>query len=75
MLKRVALRLIEGWQTNQNRPRGLCLHRPTCSAYGHRVISERGFFVGGLMTAWRIVRCNGCAARASDARHPRSGLG
>jgi len=77
VLRRVALRLIEGWQANQNRPRGLCLHRPTCSAYGHRAISERGFFVGGLMTAWRVLRSNGCtsssaptaaAAPVADAR-------
>lgn len=52
--------MIEAWQANQNRPLGLCLHTPTCSVYGHRVISQYGFLRGGIMTAWRIVRCNGC---------------
>jgi hypothetical protein len=58
--KASALRMIEAWQANQNRPRGLCLRTPTCSAYGHEVISRHGILRGGVMAAWRVVTCNGC---------------
>jgi hypothetical protein len=57
-LQRAVLRMIEAWQENPDRPRGTCLHTPTCSAYGHRAISEHGVVAGGFMTAWRIFRCN-----------------
>jgi uncharacterized protein len=54
------LRIIEAWQANPSRPRGRCLQSPTCSAYGHDAISRYGVLRGGVMTAWRIFRCNGC---------------
>lgn len=64
-MKKAALRMIEAWQVNPNRPRGLCLHSPTCSAYGYWVISEYGVLRGGVMTAWRIFTCNRCLTRQS----------
>lgn len=62
-MKKAVLRMIEAWQVNPDRPRGLCLQTPTCSVYGHRVISEHGVVRGGIMTAWRIFTCNGCMTR------------
>jgi putative component of membrane protein insertase Oxa1/YidC/SpoIIIJ protein YidD len=59
-MKATVLRLIEAWQTNPNRKRGLCLQIPTCSVYGHRAISQYGLIRGGTLTAWRIFTCNGC---------------
>jgi uncharacterized protein len=69
-MKSTMLRMIEAWQRNPDRPRGMCLHRPTCSVYGHRAISRHGVLRGGVMTAWRIARCNRCArgARAVTGR-------
>jgi uncharacterized protein len=63
-MKRAVLRAIEAWQANQNRPRGRCLHTPTCSAYGHQVISRYGVARGAVMTAGRIFTCNGCLTAA-----------
>jgi putative component of membrane protein insertase Oxa1/YidC/SpoIIIJ protein YidD len=63
-MKRAALRAIEAWQANQNRPRGRCLRTPTCSVYGHQVISRHGVLRGAVMTAWRIFTCNGCLTAA-----------
>jgi uncharacterized protein len=59
-VKNAALRAIEAWQASTARPRGYCLHTPTCSAYGHRAISEHGLLRGGAMTAWRVFMCNSC---------------
>lgn len=62
-MKANVLRMIEAWQANPDRRRGLCLQTPTCSVYGHNVISRYGVLRGGIMTAWRIFRCNGCINR------------
>ncbi len=61
-LKHGILKAIEAWQNNPHRPRGMCLHSPTCSVYGHQAITRYGLFRGGLMTAWRVLRCNRCLA-------------
>ncbi|NQT71693.1 MAG: membrane protein insertion efficiency factor YidD [Chloroflexi bacterium] len=35
-----------------------CRYQPTCSHYGYEAINKHGFWKGGWMTAWRIMRCN-----------------
>lgn len=35
-----------------------CPYIPTCSQYGLEAIEKYGAFKGGLMAAWRILRCN-----------------
>ena len=35
-----------------------CRFTPTCSAYAIEAFRKRGFFVGLILTAWRILRCN-----------------
>lgn len=35
-----------------------CRFTPTCSAYAVEAYKKRGFFVGTLLTVWRILRCN-----------------
>lgn len=35
-----------------------CRFTPTCSAYAIEAFSKRGFFVGFILTVWRILRCN-----------------
>jgi uncharacterized protein len=62
-MKGAALRVIEAWQQNPNRVRGLCLRSPTCSAYGYQAISRYGLIRGGVMTAWRVLTCNSCMTR------------
>ena len=39
-------------------PHGYCRFRPTCSEYGVAAIEKYGLIKGGLMTSWRILRCN-----------------
>jgi uncharacterized protein len=38
--------------------RRVCRYHPTCSEYGYAAIGRFGFWKGGLMTMWRIMRCN-----------------
>ncbi|MCH5353225.1 MAG: membrane protein insertion efficiency factor YidD [Acutalibacter sp.] len=35
-----------------------CKYIPTCSQYGLEAIERFGAFKGGLLTLWRILRCN-----------------
>lgn len=39
-------------------PHGFCRFNPTCSQYGVEAIEKYGIIKGGLMTSWRILRCN-----------------
>jgi putative membrane protein insertion efficiency factor len=39
-------------------PHGFCRFTPTCSQYGLEAIEKYGIIQGGLMTSWRILRCN-----------------
>ena len=35
-----------------------CRFTPTCSAYAYEAYQKRGFFVGTILTVWRLLRCN-----------------
>ena len=35
-----------------------CRFTPSCSAYALEAFKKRGFFVGFILTVWRILRCN-----------------
>jgi uncharacterized protein len=39
-------------------PHGYCHFTPTCSEYSYRAIEKYGIIKGGLLTGWRILRCN-----------------
>lgn len=39
-------------------PHGFCRFNPSCSQYGVEAIEKYGIIKGGLMTSWRILRCN-----------------
>ena len=35
-----------------------CRFTPSCSAYALEAFKKRGFFIGFILTVWRILRCN-----------------
>ena len=35
-----------------------CPYCPTCSEYGLQAVQKYGAIKGGLLAAWRILRCN-----------------
>jgi uncharacterized protein len=35
-----------------------CRYWPTCSEYALQAIQKHGVLKGGLLGAWRIIRCN-----------------
>ena len=57
--KNVLLTLIRLYK--KMRPKstmGCCKYIPTCSEYGLVAIERFGALKGGLLTLWRILRCN-----------------
>ena len=56
MLKIFGVRLIRFYQKYLSK--GACPYLPSCSEYTLEAILKRGFFVGCLLGAWRILRCN-----------------
>jgi putative membrane protein insertion efficiency factor len=43
-----------------------CRFVPSCSTYSIEAFEKRGFFMGMILTAWRILRCNPCNAGGYD---------
>lgn len=43
-----------------------CIYYPTCSQYGIEAISKYGVIKGGVLTMWRILRCNPFAKGGYD---------
>jgi putative membrane protein insertion efficiency factor len=39
-------------------PYGYCRFKPTCSEYAVAAFTKYGFIRGGLLSVWRIMRCN-----------------
>ena len=58
-MKRLAIGLIRFYQkyiSPLSAP--CCRFTPTCSRYGIEAIERFGVIRGGVMTIWRILRCN-----------------
>lgn len=58
-MKRLALAAIRFYQRRISP--GLapaCRYQPTCSRYGFEAIANHGLIYGGLLTLWRLLRCN-----------------
>ncbi len=54
------LALIRLYQKTISRvlPPNTCRFYPSCSHYGYQAIYKYGLLKGGLMAAWRVLRCN-----------------
>ncbi|RIY33549.1 membrane protein insertion efficiency factor YidD [Psittacicella gerlachiana] len=59
-MKKIAFTLIKFYQLflSPLLGSGKCRFHPVCSQYGKIAIKHHGFFYGGLLTIWRILRCN-----------------
>jgi len=54
------LGLIRLYQASFSRalPPDTCRFYPSCSHYGYQAVYKYGFWKGGLMAIWRVLRCN-----------------
>jgi uncharacterized protein len=58
-VKRLLLAPIAAYQRwiSPSLPRR-CRYEPTCSAYAAQAVRRFGVLRGGLLAAWRLLRCN-----------------
>ncbi|HVM71526.1 MAG TPA: membrane protein insertion efficiency factor YidD [Anaerolineales bacterium] len=54
------LAFIRFYQSTFSRllPPDTCRFYPSCSHYGYQAIYKYGIWKGGVMAAWRVIRCN-----------------
>ncbi len=65
--RNLVVAFIRGWRAVISPLYGnVCRYYPTCSAYGLGVVQQFGVVRGGVMTLWRIVRCNPWARGGID---------
>ena len=59
-MKQVFIKLIVFYQKYLSALKGgsTCKYIPTCSQYALEAIEKYGALRGGLLAAWRILRCN-----------------
>lgn len=58
-MKKILMYLIKFYQKNISPYKGTkCPYFPSCSAYGMEAVEKHGAIVGGVLAAWRILRCN-----------------
>ncbi|MEE1086919.1 MAG: membrane protein insertion efficiency factor YidD [Schaedlerella sp.] len=57
-MKKICIGLLRFYQMYISGPTPHCRFFPTCSQYGIEAIEKYGIVKGGLLTAWRILRCN-----------------
>ncbi|MBQ1243669.1 MAG: membrane protein insertion efficiency factor YidD [Clostridia bacterium] len=49
----------------------MCRYYPTCSCYAIEAIETHGALKGGLLAAWRVLRCNPFSTGGFDPVPPK----
>ena len=57
---------LKGKNISPLKKHATCIYTPTCSQYAIEAIEKYGAFKGGLLTIWRILRCNPFAKGGYD---------
>lgn len=58
-MKKIAIKFILIYKKYISPIKGsTCPYYPSCSSYGLEAIEKYGIGKGGLLTIWRILRCN-----------------
>lgn len=59
-MKIILIKIIRFYQKYLSvlKGRATCIYTPTCSQYAIEAIEKHGVLKGGLLAAWRILRCN-----------------
>jgi hypothetical protein len=68
MMKKILIGLIKFYRKYLSplKRTSTCIYIPTCSQYGIEAIEKYGALKGGILTIWRIIRCNPFAKGGYD---------
>lgn len=74
-MKKLCIALVRFYKKHISPRKGgsCCRFVPSCSTYAIEAFEKRGFFVGMILTVWRILRCNPCNPGGYDPV-PEKGL-
>ena len=66
-MKKLVLALLRGYKKYISPSLGNnCRFLPTCSEYAMEAVERHGIVKGGLLSIWRILRCNPFGHRGYD---------
>ena len=67
-MKTILIKIIQIYQKYLSplKWRSTCIYTPTCSQYAIEALEKYGLIKGGLLAAWRILRCNPFAKGGYD---------
>ena len=67
-MKKILIGMVKIYQKYLSPLKGhsICIYFPTCSQYAVEAIEKYGALKGGLLTVWRILRCNPFAKGGYD---------
>ncbi len=66
-MKKLVLALLRGYKKYISPSLGNnCRFLPTCSEYAMEAVERHGIVKGGLLSIWRILRCNPFGRRGYD---------
>ena len=72
MIRRALLALLRGYKKYISPALGNnCRFLPTCSEYAMQAIEVHGVLKGGLLSLWRVLRCNPLGRYGYDPVPPR----
>lgn len=58
-MKKILISIIQLYRTYISPIKSTkCPYIPTCSQYGLEAVEKYGALKGGLLAAWRVLRCN-----------------
>lgn len=57
-MNKTIIKLIDLYKRQTADKNPTCRYHPTCSTYARQSFEKHNFFYAGLLTVWRILRCN-----------------
>ena len=57
-MKKLVIKMIEGYQKLSRHTNPTCRYTPTCSTYAKEAFQTRNFITASVLSIWRILRCN-----------------
>ena len=57
-MNKLIINLIDGYKKRTEGTNPTCRYHPSCSTYSKEAFQKHNFFYAGLLSVWRILRCN-----------------